>query len=156
MSMISKQDLVTVAAFRRSLRRLLKFVEDLARLEGITPQQHQLLLATAAHPDRDWATVGELAEALQLKHHAAVGLVDRCQAVGLVSRSQDPQDKRVVRVNLTEKGDEILRRITEQNLHNLKHIGLLAYELQVLGVEGEPSPTDRDRSNGFLPASARR
>ena len=70
-----------------------------------------------------------------MKHHATVGLVDRCQSAGLVQRQQDPHDRRVVRVTLTEKGEGILRRITTRNLHNLRTIGQLAAELQLIGSE---------------------
>ncbi len=133
--MVGKQDFVAVARFRRALRRLLKFVENLALEEGITPQQHQLLLAVAGHPEREWSSVGELADALQLKHHATVGLVDRCQIAGLVDREQDPGDRRVVRVSLTEKGEGILQRITTRNIDNLRKIGELAAELQLVGSQ---------------------
>jgi len=126
--MVDKDDLVALANFRMVLRKYLRFVELGAVEAGITPQQHQLLLAVEAHVGRNWATIGELSESLQLRHHAAVGLVDRCQAVGLVERAISTEDRRVVRVTLTAKGTEILYRLSERNLKELRGalIGLTA------------------------------
>lgn len=127
-----KQDYVALAAFRRSLRKFLRFVEDGAIEAGLTPQQHQVLLAIQGQPERDWATVGELADFLQLKHHATVGLVDRCQSGGFVERTTDPIDRRVVRVSLTEKGDDVLARLTQRNLRELRALGRFTAELDAL------------------------
>ncbi|MGH2388654.1 MAG: MarR family winged helix-turn-helix transcriptional regulator, partial [Chloroflexota bacterium] len=40
----------THASFRYVVRRFLRYAEDQARLAGITPQQHLLLLAVRGHP----------------------------------------------------------------------------------------------------------
>ena len=131
-SVMTKEEYVALAGFRKSLRRFLRFVEVGAVEAGITPQQHQVLLAIRGQPDREWASVGELSDSLQLKHHATVGLVDRCQAAGLVMRSSLPEDRRVVRVSLTEHGEEILGRLTERNLGELRALGGFLSELQKL------------------------
>jgi DNA-binding MarR family transcriptional regulator len=119
-SEISKAEYVALAAFRAALRRFLRFSEEGAREAGLTPQQHQLLLAVKGQPDRDWASVSELAEALQVRHHAAVGLVDRCERAGLVQRSPDPEDRRQVQVRLTGQGEEILERLSARNRRELR------------------------------------
>lgn len=116
---LSKRDYVTLASFRASLRRFLKFVEAGARDAGLTPQQHQLLLAIRGCPDRDWAGVGELAAALQVRHHTAVELVDRCAGLGYVRRSVEPGDRRRVQVSLTAKGMRKLERLTRSNRREL-------------------------------------
>lgn len=115
MARLSKRDYEALAAFREALRGFLGFVEEGARAAGLTPQQHQLLLAIKGRPGRDWATVGELASVLHLRHHTAVGLVDRCQRAGLVRRTPDPADRRQVRVALTRRGDAILARLSTRN-----------------------------------------
>ncbi|HWD37990.1 MAG TPA: MarR family transcriptional regulator [Fimbriimonas sp.] len=130
--MVKKEDYVALATFRRNLRRFLRFAEEGAREVGLTPQQHQVLLAIKGRPDREWASVGELADSLQLKHHATVGLVDRCQAAGLVERTPDQTDRRVVHVSLTEKGEDTLRKLTERNLPELRALGKLTSELEAL------------------------
>ncbi len=127
-----KEDYVALAAFRKALRKFLRFA-DLGAIEaGITPQQHQVLLAIQGQVGRDWASVGELAESLQLKHHAVVGLVNRCQTAGLVVRTADPNDHRSVRVSLTDKGHDILTVLTHRNLDELRYLGRFAAEMQTL------------------------
>jgi DNA-binding MarR family transcriptional regulator len=132
---VGKEEYVALAAFRRALRRFLRFAEEGARSVGITPQQHQVLLAVAGQPDRDWATVGELATALQLRHHAIVGLLDRCQAADLIVRTQAPDDRRVVRVSLTPKGEDLLAHLTERNLGSLRTLGSLVEALEAAGKD---------------------
>lgn len=112
---LSKTDYEALAAFRRALRRFLHFSEEAARAEGVMPQQHQLLLAVKGQPGREWATISDLAEFLQVRHHAAVGLVDRCVTAGLVERAIGPEDRRQVRVTLTERGEELLARLSQRH-----------------------------------------
>ncbi|AIE83779.1 MarR family winged helix-turn-helix transcriptional regulator [Fimbriimonas ginsengisoli] len=120
MTQISKSDYESLLAFRTALRRFLHFTEQGARAVGLTPQQHQVLLAVMGQPGRDWASVGEIAEALQIRHHAAVGLIDRCQQAGVVMREHDPTDRRTVRVSLTDQGKDVLQRLSSANLAELK------------------------------------
>jgi DNA-binding MarR family transcriptional regulator len=125
---LSKADYEALAAFRYRLRRFLRHAEEGARAAGITPQQHQLLLAMKGHPGREWASVSELAEALQVQHHAAVGLVNRCERAGLVQRTPDPEDGRQLRIVLTEQGDARLREVS---LGNRNELARLRQALQV-------------------------
>jgi DNA-binding MarR family transcriptional regulator len=71
-------------------------------------------------PGRQWASIAEIADFLQLKHHTSVGLIDRCVAAGLVERNPDPDDRRQVRVTLTEKGEKLLNHLSTRNLRELK------------------------------------
>jgi DNA-binding MarR family transcriptional regulator len=120
--MIAKVDYEQLARFRRTLRRFLRFSEVAAREQGLTPQQHQMLLAIKGMPGRDWATIGELAEALQLHHNAIVQLVDRAAALDLVQRMPDPHDRRVVQVRLTAAGDQKLATLTAQHRDELRRL----------------------------------
>src|SRR5260221_8535245 len=100
---ISKAEYETLASFRYLMRQFLHFSENAAEDIGLTPQQHQALLAIAGYPERDYVTIGELAERLQIRHNSAVGLVDRLVAQGLVMRSPGT-DRRVVHLRLTSHG----------------------------------------------------
>ena len=131
---IHNDDYADLAAFRKALRKFLRFAEDSARQSGLTPQQHQLLLAVRADRTREWATVTEIADCLQVQHHTVVGLLDRCRAAGLVDRSKDPHDGRVVRVSLTPAGATVLEEITARNLRELRALGRLTAELELLAT----------------------
>ncbi|HVT13318.1 MAG TPA: MarR family transcriptional regulator [Fimbriimonadaceae bacterium] len=119
---LTKQDYESLAAFRAAIRRFTRFSEEGARALGITPQQHQAMLAIMGQPGRQWASIAEIADFLQLKHHTAVGLIDRCAAAGLAERSPDPDDRRQVRVTLTAKGEGLLRTLSTRNLRELKSL----------------------------------
>jgi DNA-binding MarR family transcriptional regulator len=107
------QDLVhELAQFRYALRKFLRFSENAARECGITPQQHQLMLGIAGFTAHGSATVSELAEFLQERHHSVVGLIERAVQNGLVRRTQDEKDRRVVNVSLTPGGCKILAKLS--------------------------------------------
>src|SRR5690349_18742362 len=93
-------------AFRTSLRRFLHWSEEQAEAAGLTAAHHQLLLAIRGHAGASGPTIGEVAESLLLRHHSAVGLVDRAVKAGLVERQEDAADRRVVRLRLTARGEE--------------------------------------------------
>jgi DNA-binding MarR family transcriptional regulator len=113
-------------AFRTGLRRFLRWSENQAALAGLTSPQHQLLLAVRGHPDPRGPTVGELASYLCTRHHSAVQLIDRVEQLGLVARSrEDDQDRRVVRLTLTEAGEHKLALLTATHLEELRRLAPL-------------------------------
>ncbi len=101
-----------LAAFRYHLRKFLRFSEQAAREHGVTPQQHQLMLGIAGHTGRGCATLSELAEFLQERHNSVVGLVERAALHGLVRKTQDAEDRRMVLVTLTRRGEGVLSKLT--------------------------------------------
>src|ERR1022692_760107 len=115
----SKSQYEMLAAFRYALRQFLHFSEEAAHAAGITPQQHQALLAVKGFPGRDCVTVGELAERLQLRHHSAVGLVDRLVAERLVSRAISAEDRRPGFVQLTSCGEKVLEKLSSAHSEQL-------------------------------------
>lgn len=112
-----------LAAFRYSLRRFIHFSEAAAETVGITPQQHQALLAIKGFPGRDWVTVGELAERLQLRHHSAVGLVNRLVLEKLVARKPSQDDRRQVIIQVAGRGEKTLEKLSAIHREQLKRIG---------------------------------
>ena len=109
-------------AFRTGLRRFLHWSEEQAAAVGLTPAQHQLLLAIRGHADPAGPTIGDVATALFLRHHSAVGLVDRAVDAGLVERRADANDHRVVRLRLTPLGARRIRRLSRLHLEELRRI----------------------------------
>jgi len=108
--------------FRTGMRTFLRWSEQQAETVGLTAAQHQLLLAVRGHPGPDAATVGDVAAALLLKHHSAVGLVDRAELAGLVRRRTDPDDARVVRLELTSLGHHRLTQLSALHLEELRRV----------------------------------
>jgi DNA-binding MarR family transcriptional regulator len=109
-------------ASRTGLRRFERWSEQQARAAGLTPAQHQLLLAIRGHDDLRGPTIGEVADYLLLRHHSAVGLVDRADSAGLLRRSRDKDDHRVVRLQLTRKGDARLEALSALHLEELSRL----------------------------------
>ncbi len=131
---ISKTDIESLAQFRYALRQFLRFSERASRQAGVSPQQHQLLMTVKGMRGRNWANVAEIAERLQVSHHAAVALVTRAQNLKLVKRAQGKEDRRTVQVSLTPKGEALIAQLAElhhQELGRLSHI--LLKQLQSIG-----------------------
>jgi DNA-binding MarR family transcriptional regulator len=120
---LSKKEYENLAAFRHALRQFLRFSEEAAKEAGMTPQQHQALLAIKGFPGRDEVTVGELAERLQLRHHTTVELVDRLAELKLVTRAQGQDDRRRVMVRLAGRGEQMLDRLSYAHREQLRRIG---------------------------------
>jgi DNA-binding MarR family transcriptional regulator len=120
---LNKAQYETLAAFRYALRKFIHFSETAAQVAGITPQQHQALLAIRGFPGRDQVTVSELAERLQLRHHSAVGLVDRLVTEKLVARAPSEEDRRQVFIQLTSRGRKTLENLSAMHHKQLKQLG---------------------------------
>lgn len=112
-------------AFRVRLRRFDQWSRTAAEERGLTHAQHQLLLAIRGSGGPDGPTIGEVADALLVKHHTATGLVDRTQELGLLDRVRDETDSRRVHLRLTEEGHRMLRELTAVHLEELRRLGPL-------------------------------
>ena len=108
--------------FRVDLRRFLHWSEEQAEKAGLTPAQHQILLAIRGHAGAEGPTIGDVAGYLLLRHHSAVGLVDRAVKAGLVERREDPADRRVVRLSLSAQGSRTLAQLSELHLEEIKRL----------------------------------
>ena len=116
------EDYQRLLELRTGLRRFLRWSEQQAEAAGVTPAQHQLLLAIRGHADDRGPTIGEVAGYLLLRHHSAVGLVDRAEAAGLIARVPDADNRSVVRLRLTANGSAQLEALSEQHLEELAHL----------------------------------
>ncbi|MFA7267838.1 MAG: MarR family transcriptional regulator [Sterolibacterium sp.] len=117
---LDKSDYQRLAHFRYRLRRFLRISESLCQELGATPLQYQLLLQVKGASGNEWATIGELAEQLQSKHHGVVALVDRCEKMGLVERRPGSEDRRKVEIHLLPKGEKLLEKIALLHQSELK------------------------------------
>jgi len=119
---LDQSDFEHLLELRTGLRRFLRWSEDQARAAGLTAAKHQLLLAIKGHPSPSGPTIGEIADHLVLRHHSAVGLVDRAVQDGLVQRNPDPASKSVVRVTLTATGAAKLDALAEAHVQEIAHL----------------------------------
>ncbi len=118
----TKEDYQRLLQLRTGLRRLQRWSEQQAASKGLTPAQHQLLLAIRGHPDSRGPTIGDVARHLLLRHHSAVGLIGRAAAAGLVKRTQDRDNLSVVRLRPTDEGTRRLAALSELHLEELAHL----------------------------------
>jgi len=126
--------------FRVTLRRFLRWSEEQAAAVGLTPAPHQLLVALPGHLGPRPPAIREIAEYLLLQSHSAVGLVDRAEAAGVVRRTSDPNDARVARVELTEKGDQLVSELTAAHLAGLYELAAALNELLPPAPAGSSAP----------------
>jgi DNA-binding MarR family transcriptional regulator len=109
-----------VLRFRRELRGFLRWSEDAARDAGLTPAVHQLLLATRGSTRVGGPTIGDVAEALDVRHHSAVELAQRAEELGLLTRERSGDDHRQVRLALTPDGRDRLAELTRLHLPRIE------------------------------------
>ena len=117
---LNDHDYAALAEFRHSLRSFLAFSEQAARKAGLTPQQHQALLAVRGLGTEKGVTVGELAGRLLLKHHTTVGLVDRLVRADLLRRTPDEEDRRRALLSLTPKANRALKALSAIHLAEIR------------------------------------
>jgi DNA-binding MarR family transcriptional regulator len=134
---LSQHDYENLLAFRTSLRKFLSWSETRARGAGLTPGQYQLLVAVKGHGTPP--SIGELAGYLLLRHHSTVELIDRAEDAGLVRRSGDNEDGRVIRIVLTELGEDKLRYLAPAHLAELSHLAPMLDELVETAQTGPSS-----------------
>ncbi|CAM3670718.1 HTH marR-type domain-containing protein [Bordetella sputigena] len=121
-------DFVALAQLRFALRRFMAFSENAAAGCGLTPQQHQALLAIKAAPD-ETMTVGEVADWLLLRPHSAGELIDRLERMRLVERHPDASDRRKVHIGLTQAAQDKLDALSSAHFEELRAIGPLLRNL---------------------------
>jgi DNA-binding MarR family transcriptional regulator len=133
---VTDEEYVALAEFRFALREFLGFSEAAAAGAGLTPRQHQALLAIRAAPAGVPLSVGGLAQRLQVRPHSAVGLLDRLAVLGLVARRPGRRDRRQVFVTLTAAGERVLARLSVAHRDELRR--LRPRLAAVLGMPSNP------------------
>lgn len=131
---LSPRDYQALATFRHALRVFLRFSEDAARAAGVTPAQHQLMLAVKGWDGAAAPSVTDLADRLQLKHHSTVELVQRATAAELVDGAADPADARRLLISLTPQGEQVLASLSLLHRDELRRFRTEMHDvLQELG-----------------------
>jgi DNA-binding MarR family transcriptional regulator len=118
-NILNKEELKILSDFRYQLRCFLRFSEDITHRFGVTNLQYLLLLHVKGYKDREWATIGELAERLQTHHNGVVSLASRCENLGLIYRQRGTADKREVQIYLTREGNRLVKKIASLHRNEL-------------------------------------
>jgi DNA-binding MarR family transcriptional regulator len=140
---IHRADYRRLAAIRHALRHFLAISETAAREAGITPQQHQALLAIKGAIRPGDITVGYLAEQLLLKPNSAAELVDRMVRCELLVRTGSKTDRRRVVLYLTPTAEKVLHSLSAAHFNELRG-SIAVFDL----FKEEPSARrDRRRTN---------
>jgi DNA-binding MarR family transcriptional regulator len=126
-----------LADLRRGLRDFLHWSGERARAAGLTPTQHQLLLVIRASRQKHGPTIGEIADALLIRPHSAVELVDRAQGAGLIHRDRDAA---LVRLTLTGEGAAKLRSLSQAHQRELAQLAPTMRALWDTLAAGDPEP----------------
>lgn len=143
---VSAVEYRVLARFRHGLRIFLRFSEDAVRAAGLTPAQHQLLLAVKGHDGPGSPSASEVAEALQLRVHSAVELINRAEQAGLVSRQVDPRDRRRHLLSLTTRGEDRLAALSRLHRHELRRFAEMVDEVRALDAAPKEPGRPRDRA----------
>jgi DNA-binding MarR family transcriptional regulator len=109
-----------LAEFRHQIRQFLNGSEQAARAAGLEPQQYLFLLAVRGLPAGHTATIRELAERMQLRHHSTVEMVNRLERQQLLRRERSRADRRQVILHLTPRAEKILSRLARQRIEELR------------------------------------
>jgi DNA-binding MarR family transcriptional regulator len=126
---LADADYERLAEFRYLLRQFLIFSEDAAEQAGLTAQQHQALLAIKGFGRDRPLTTGDLAERLGIRHHSAVGLIDRLLSKALVKRQSGSEDRRQVLLTLTPKAESLLAKLSAAHRDELERLAPLLQTL---------------------------
>lgn len=125
---LTESDYRVLADFRFALRKFMAFSAGKAAEHGLTPQQHQALLAIRA-VKTDAATIGYVAERLLLKPHSASGLIDRLELLGLVSKQGSNSDARVSVLKLSGEGMKRLDALSGTHREEIRRLKPVLGEL---------------------------
>ena len=141
--LLDQSDYQRLAEFRYHLRGFLRFSERAASEMGLRPQQHQALLAIKGTPGGH-VTIGILAERLGIRHNSAVELIDRLIKNSLVERRHNPTDRREVLIDLTDRAERILTKLTLAHRNEVRKLAPLLIGL-VARFESGPRESSRGK-----------
>jgi DNA-binding MarR family transcriptional regulator len=101
---------------------------DLADTHGLTSIQLYALSAMS----KQGSSMGHLAQTLHCDASNVTGIVDRLSALNLITRQENPLDRRVKTLQLTAKGQKVLGAITSELPGRLNCTALTAPERTTL------------------------
>ncbi|MFJ6328642.1 MULTISPECIES: MarR family winged helix-turn-helix transcriptional regulator [unclassified Rhizobium] len=119
---LSPGDYEALANLRYALRKFTEFSNAEVSNLGLTPPQHQALLAIKGLPLETEMTIGMLADRLLIAPHSATELVNRLTEAGYLERTSSEADGRRQIVKLTESAERILMKLSGAHLHEIREM----------------------------------
>ncbi len=145
---IHDSEYAALAELRYRIRQFLRGSDQAAEGAGLEPQQYQMLLSIRALSNPNETSIRRLAERLALRHHSAVGLIDRMEAHGYVRRIRSGSDLREVCVILLPRGQRALEQVVYQRLGELRGSGhALVAAINAILKHSQAAPSRRKRLN---------
>jgi DNA-binding MarR family transcriptional regulator len=86
---------------------------------GLTMPQVRVLFMLAERPG---ASSGDLAEELKVSPPTITGMTDRLSKQGLIVRGIDPDDRRIVRLQLSEEGARLTTEVADLSKAALREV----------------------------------
>ncbi|WP_049566243.1 MarR family winged helix-turn-helix transcriptional regulator [Nonomuraea sp. SBT364] len=115
-----REDLIQrITETQRGLGRVFAQHKSPLFTSNLTMRQLKVIMLVAVNGS---ATGQDLAHHLGVALATVTGLVDRLVAHGLVSRHEDPHDRRVRRVELTDAGAKLVEEINNTGLQQYRRI----------------------------------
>jgi DNA-binding MarR family transcriptional regulator len=100
---------MTVAEFRAAFEHYVRAGKRIVGRYGLPPKRYALLLMIKGAPDgSERTTVTELSRRLELAQHTTTELVGRAVKAGLIRRTVSSEDRRVVHLTLSARGERQL------------------------------------------------
>ena len=121
----------TALALTRDLFQLMKQFPrpklKQSSISGLTRSEYELLvmLVMSLDSDKKAFTVTEISNLLQITPAGVTHLINPLEKAEYIERLQDPHDRRVVRIGLTDKGAKVAKTLVSEVQENL--IGMVTY-----------------------------
>jgi len=133
----SRARVVQRARMRMLFRQAVARVDGAAQAEGLSPAQYHVLLAMAARASDEGLAETELVRYLDASRAHVSVLVRGLEQAGLVRDWRDADDRRQVRLAVTDAGWELLDRLGERQEQVLRDFvtGIDAEEIQGIVAE---------------------
>jgi DNA-binding MarR family transcriptional regulator len=105
---------------------------------------------------KDKTNFKKLAEALGVTPPNVTGIIDRLVEQGLVTRTENPEDRRIMLLQATEKGQELLNNLRERHITQMSQVlsyltnEELAQQLKSLKDLKKAAETHLQKTNPFV------
>ena len=110
------EDLAAVFALGKAAVSMFDLIAEPLGEVGLSPARWRLLMTLRFQSIPEGASIGEIADHLEIREPTVTSTVDRAVRDGLVERRKDPNDRRVTRVALTSAGHDMIERMFPQVL----------------------------------------